>query len=122
MADTKPSEGAMAAADQWFDSPSGLAISSLFDAPVLVRKKAALARIVDKHTALRWTDERPTEPGSYWYRYPPWSWVVRVYDESGELYVEANAGPHAPNTNVEDYARQGGKWCRIPEPVEANDA
>ena len=110
MAETNWSEAAMDAAvdiaDEWELGLDGC---------------PELARIIDKHTALRWTSERPTEGGRYWFRSGSSgrSWIVRVYDPIGSgLMVDSGSG----ECPIERYHRDGDKWCRIPEPVEASDA
>lgn len=86
----------------------------------------ALARIIDRHTRLRWTREVPTEHGEYFMRRDDRiephqrDRVVLIPDGEGGLLV-ALLLPATKTLPLELYDDGKHEWCRIPEPTEDND-
>jgi hypothetical protein len=63
---------------------------------------------------MRWTRERPTQPGWYWWRHSSAStpWIARVNDG-----LEVGAINEALTVSEVDHVDEcGGEWCAIPLP------
>lgn len=65
---------------------------------------------------LRFSREKPTEPGAYWYKSKGLLYLCEIHTTFGltGLFCSVLAGEMA-----RDLAEMDGEWARIPEPEEA---
>ena len=109
-------EAASAAASEIWDLVSKF-LESIGQAKLGASDAHAFTDIIEKHTALRWTDERPTEPGWYWVRRKSgqdryFLYVVRLRSDG---WVQQYGSVRRPTAYGD-----GWEWCRAHMPVEAS--
>lgn len=69
-----------------------------------------------------WTDNKPTEPGWYWYQHPrdtrPEPLYVHKRPGHEYLCVQEESHPQGPRSFI-PVARMNGKWAKLEQPTDA---